>query len=59
MNTYEELSADQQRLVQEKTSVLVKARQLQADLATARADLAKFDVEMLRAGFKMPVVACW
>jgi hypothetical protein len=49
----------QEKLVQEKVVLLKKARDLQTQLAKARAGLTDIDQRMLNEGFKIPVLACW
>lgn len=49
----------QQQLVQEKLEVLQKARDLQTELARIRAEITRIDQEMIRADFRIPVVASW
>jgi hypothetical protein len=53
------LSPEQQKLVSTKMDVLRKARDLQTQLSQARAELTRIDQDMLKSGFKIPVLACW
>lgn len=54
-----DLTPDQVRLVDEKMVVLQQARELQGKLASVRGELTRIDAEMLKTGFKIPVLACW
>jgi hypothetical protein len=50
---------EQKKLVQQKMELLQKARSLQSQLATARAELTAIDQQMVNAGFDVPVLNCW
>lgn len=49
----------QEALIKEKSEVLQKARNLQSQLASVRAELAAIDHRMIDSGFKLPVLNCW
>ncbi len=55
-----QMSAEQ-KLIQEKVGVLKKARDLQVQLAKARAELTEIDLRLVNGGFKISdiIVACW
>lgn len=53
------LTVEQTKLVEQKLGLLGRSRALQVELAELRGKLTAIDQDMLKAGFAIPVNACW
>ena len=55
----EQLRPEHRELMTKKLQSVAKLREAQAQISVAKAEIAKLDQELFRAGLAVDIVVCW